>query len=155
MKKLLLLFTVCALIASCSSESEEENEETKEKNEVESPEKVEETTTEIKETPPTEETVSKDPHVMDWEKVKKAILDKDIPGVGAFASSDAVDSEMLIKSMEKESFTEALASASFADLVEEDAALIFRAEDAASTISIYFTKGESGLALDFYMDVPK
>jgi len=58
----------------------------------------------------------------EWEVFKEAIINKDIKGVSAFASSDAID-----------------------DTVDEDG------EKGGSTIVISFTEGEQFLELDYFL----
>jgi len=99
----------------------------------------------------------------DWETFKKAVVNKDIPGMGAFASSDAVDSEMLLTILSDADFLQILKNTKYKDLKEvtNDGGkfLEFNASikgtdgeyEYESSISIYFSKAEDGLKLDYYL----
>jgi len=99
----------------------------------------------------------------EWEVFKEAILNKDIKGVSAFASSDAIDAEALIMVMDNEVFLQKLKETKYEDLVVNETdvgiSIEFHAIETAidadgnevgSAITIFFTEGEQFLELDYF-----
>ena len=102
----------------------------------------------------------------DWGVFKKAVLDQDIRGVGAFASSDAVDSEALISSLHAdEEYIKILKATTYDDLkvteggdgsmLLEFAATVSGSDEEGneyeSGIFVYFSQGDPSLLLEYYM----
>ena len=152
MKKLLFLPLILSLFA-CKNDSK----------------KIEETDpiiidTIVAETTQLEKPESKYHYDQDWERFKTAVINKDIKGMAAFASSDEIDSEALLNSLSDESFLKKLNSTTYDDLTTEEQGeftfLVFSTEikgtdeegnEYESGISLYFTQGETSLLLDYYL----
>ena len=102
-----MAFASCANEESVNTESEEVTTEETSAEEVEQKEVMEETVTEEP------EIVSKYQYDKDWEIIKEAILNQDIPGLGAWAGSDAFDAEMFMMMAQEEWVIEALNQTSY------------------------------------------
>ena len=100
----------------------------------------------------------------DWNNIKTAIINKDIKGVGAYASNDEVDSEMLINVMHEPAILKQLRSTSYDDLETEEQGenvyLVFSAYETAtddegnevgSGISLYLLQGDPNLLIEYYI----
>tara|TARA_B110000091_G_C13672456_1_gene414330 strand:- start:189 stop:683 length:495 start_codon:yes stop_codon:yes gene_type:complete len=100
----------------------------------------------------------------EWEVFKEALLNKDIKGVSAFASSDAIDAEALIIVMDNEMFLQKLRETKYEDLEVNDTKLGVSIEfhvieagmdsdgnEVGSAITIFFTEGEQFLELDYFI----
>ena len=99
----------------------------------------------------------------DFERFKDAVKNKDIRGISAFASSDAVDAEEVLGFFNDEDFYNKLMEMTYADLYEQDndgmVQLVcsvnvsgeFEGEIYESAVVLYFSKGETSLMLDTYM----
>lgn len=111
-----------------------------------------------------EETVSKYNYEQDWEVIKEAILNGDIPGVGAWAGSDAVDAEYLIMGASESFVIEALKNTSYDDLTTEEQGdetyLVFYAEETytdedgnetGSSFALYLRQGDPSLLIEYYI----
>ena len=156
MMKTFLTLSAIALLFSCQDVTVSTDELV---------EKAEDLTEEISENNSEETTQDEEsPEVdynEDWTRFKSAVIAKDLQGIGAFASSDDVDAEELLKYMETPAFLEALKKSSFDDLelevTEAGSSYVFQALDSEtnedgfemeSAIHMYFTKGENGLEYD-------
>jgi hypothetical protein len=100
----------------------------------------------------------------EWEVFKEAIINKDIKGVSAFASSDVIDAEALIMVMDNEIFLKKLKETKYKDLevneTELGISIEFHAIETAidengnevgSAVTIFFTEGERFLELDYFV----
>ncbi|MBL4705024.1 MAG: hypothetical protein JKY54_10910 [Flavobacteriales bacterium] len=118
------------------------------------------TTTVIEESP----TESRYHYDEDWERFKTALINKDIPGVSAFASSDAIDAEMIVNAFTDSNFLKQLEAATYTDLVAntkgEEVILEFSASfsisdeegnEYESALFLYFSQGETGLLLENFL----
>jgi hypothetical protein len=103
-------------------------------------------------------------YAKDWEKFKTAVANNDMKGVSAFASSDEVDAETLLMVLSVEPYISALAGTKFEDMkvnnLDEGRAFEFYAEETGvddegnevgSSVTIYFTLGDNGLELDYFI----
>lgn len=112
----------------------------------------------------TPEIESKYQYDKEWEVFKEAILNKDIKGVAAFASSDAVDAEALIVVMDNEVLLQKLRETKYEDLTVNTTDLGVSIEfhaiestvdeegnEIGSAITIFFTEGEQFLELDYFV----
>ncbi len=143
--KILILATMFFLMVSCGETKKPLNTTT--------------TPTEVL----TEEAKPINSYEKEWETFKKAVLTKDIKGISAFASSDAVDAEALLEALSGENFLDTLKETSFNDLTvtksEQGESLEFHAEvtgtddegnEVGSGVTIYFSKGKH-LELDYFI----
>lgn len=100
----------------------------------------------------------------DWEVFKAAVINKDIKGVSAFASSDKVDSEFLVRAFQEPDFLDVLKETNYSDLTVElsdgEEVRVYscelkgtdqRGNKYESGLYMYFTQGESGLLLDNFI----
>lgn len=147
---LILIASLSILIQACGSETT---------TEVTTPETKKDTAVAI------EEVISPvDSYAADWETFKQAVLNKDIPGMSAFASSDAIDSESLLASMSEDYILEALENTAYEDLTMNEAegvmTVIFEVsiegtDDEGATvgsgITLYFSQDAGRLLLDTYI----
>lgn len=96
-----------------------------------------------------------------WESFKTAVVNKDIKGVSAFASSDKIDAEFVVQAFSDPEFLALLKKAKYEDLEidnsSEEEILKFSgyletSDDEGniyeSGLYLYFTKGETGLLLE-------
>lgn len=166
MKKLLLpVFVLAIAFSSCSDSegAEEGNKETQKKEQT----KPDEETSENKEGEPKpveEEIQSKYAYDQDWEMIKEAIINQDIPGLGAWAGSDAFDAELFIGMAQEDWVMEALKNTSYEDLKVEDMEdgvyLVFYAEiigmddegnEYGSSMTLYMSQGDPNLLVEYYI----
>jgi hypothetical protein len=100
----------------------------------------------------------------DWETFKKSVLDKNIQGIAAFASSDEIDSETLLTYLSDEEILKQLKLTSFNNLTSEIqgesnylvfSVLLNEFDDDGnqyeSGIYLYFIKSDTNLMLDYYL----
>ena len=100
----------------------------------------------------------------DWNRFKEAVINKDIPGVSAFASSDMIDSEVIVDAFGDPEFLELLKNATYNDLTTDtegpEVLLVFSAAIAGededgnvyeSGLYLYFSQGETGLLLENFL----
>lgn len=93
----------------------------------------------------------------DFANIKEAILNKDIPGLAAYASSDAIDAELIIQSFHADpEYIRQLKSFSYKDLKVEDGGLVLsvmvsgsdeEGNEYESGLYLYFSQGEPNLEL--------
>jgi hypothetical protein len=144
---LFILFSFVAL-ASCNETKTNTNTE----NEVE-----------VKTTEPEIEVLSVN-YEQDWELFKEAIIAKDIQKVAAYFESDNLDAEQVIFSFHEDYVLPKFKSSTLNDLKTENIEgleyLVFYAEitglddegyEVGSSYSFYFSKGEKGLQLVYYI----
>ncbi|MDG1477639.1 MAG: hypothetical protein P8Q14_10870 [Vicingaceae bacterium] len=151
----LIFFTILLLaIFSCNNTTKDQSTE----NDIKKIEKVKDLAN--KEV----ETESKYQYDKEWEVFKEAVINKDIKGVAAFASSDAIDAEFLITVMDNEILLQKLRETKYEDLkvneTEQGVSLEFYAiettidedgNEVGSAISIFFTEGDQFLELDYFV----
>ena len=99
-------------------------------------------------------------YVKDWEAIKKAIIDKDIPGLGKFAGNDEVDSESLMTYANESHILQVLESYEFKHLkVEEQNGVTYHVfygyvqlgdDEPKKELSIYMIKGKTNLTIDYF-----
>jgi hypothetical protein len=101
----------------------------------------------------------------DFEVFKQAVKNKDIQGVSAFASSDAIDAEEVLMYFEDPVFLDKLMAMTYDDLTVTDEEGVISlvcsvnvtgdaGEDGElfeSAVILYFTQGDSSLELDMVM----
>lgn len=152
MKKTIMIFTISLLSLSCGAETEGKTDK--------NPEKIE-----VKSAVNTEKTAEKKADFeKDWERFKTAVLNNDLQGVGAFASSDAIDSENLLLLFSDDTFKKILKDTKFADLKEvtndsgkylEFSATVSGSDDEGtiyeSGVYLYFTTANNKLELEYYL----
>jgi hypothetical protein len=161
--KLFIWMLLLMVIVSCKSTVEEKSSEVEIVQLEISPEAttLEKEVVAEKEAPEIE---SKYQYDKEWEVFKEAILNKDVKGVAAFASSDAVDAEALIMVMDNEILLQKLRETKYDDLTvsttDLGASIEFHAiesiideegNEIGSAITIFFTEGEQFLELDYFV----
>jgi len=100
----------------------------------------------------------------DWDRFKEAVISKNIQGVSAFASSDAIDAELLVDAFSDSDFLEQLRVATYDDLTTdiegEEVLLVFSAtmsgsdeegNEYESGVYLYFSQGENSLLLENFL----
>lgn len=159
LKSMIALFTwatVSFAFLSCADDSEKGSK--KEKTEESNPKEVKSEETKPYEKKEIEN--SKDQYAKDWEAIKKAIKEKDIPGVGKFAGSDAVDAELLINLASDHHIYQVLESYEFQDLkVEKENGNTYHVmyaysqqnDEPKKELSIYMSKGEEHLVIEYFI----
>lgn len=166
MKKLLLPVFVLAIAFNSCSESEGAEDGNKD-TQSEEQTKTDDATSENEEVDPKsveEEIQSKYAYDQDWEMIKEAIINQDIPGLGAWAGSDAFDSELFIGMAQEDWVMEALKNTTYDDLLVEDMEdgvyLVFYAEitgvddegtEYGSSISLYMSQGDPSLLVEYFI----
>ena len=159
----ILILGVTASLFSCSEASTESDPTV----EIETPKEavIEQTDSENPETITEDEAISSRYHYdEDWEVFKTAVINKDIKGVSAFASSDNIDAEILIDAFKDPDFLAALKKATYDDLEVDssgdDVFLVFSCAIEGSDeegnvyesgLYLYFTQGETGLLLENFL----
>lgn len=98
---------------------------------------------------------------IDWDVFVQAIIDKDLPGVSSFASSDSIDAEYLINALSHPAVLNILRKTDYADLepiksnnTGDKILYEFSADDTKDkkiidSVKLYFTQ-EDTLVLDYY-----
>lgn len=162
----LVLFSACGEEKPADETTDNHSEETIQEDAVIEEVATEEIISEVEEAVPDnlDEIVSNYNYDQDWELIKAAILDKDIPGLGAWAASDEVDSEYLIMGASEEFVIQALKNTTYEDLKVEESGdevyLVFYAEEIAtddegneygSSFSIYLKQGDPNLLVAYYI----
>jgi len=100
----------------------------------------------------------------DWEIFKTAIINSDLQGISAYASSDAVDAQVVIDAFADPDFMAQLKAATYDDLSTNDTEfgveLVFSASVSGSDdegneyesgLELHFTQGELNLEFDYIM----
>lgn len=161
--KYLVVVAISALMISCGAKAEKEIEtETVEAEVTEVVKEVESTESEEITDPVIEEVVESKYHYdEDWERFKIAVINSDLQGVGAFASSDAIDAQVVIDAFAAPDFMAQLKAATYDDLTTNDTEfgvqLVFSASVSGSDeegneyesgVYLYFSQGELSLELD-------
>jgi hypothetical protein len=159
MKKTLIAIPVIALMIGCGSV---EITEAPTSNAVDPTDTIEQTIDE--EEPAVEEVVeTQSIYEQGFDTFKEAIKNKDIQGVSAFASSDAIDAEEVLMYFGDQEFMDKLMSMTYADLRTEESdagqSMVCSVNVSGETdgevfesaIVLYFTEGESSLELDMVM----
>lgn len=151
-----LYFSILLIIVSlsCKNTTEDQPKE-KEINKVEQEQKA---------VVEREEVESNYQYDKEWEVFKEAVINKDIKGVSAFASSDAVDAEFLITVMDNEILLQKLKNTKYEDLEVNETELGVSVEfhaiettidedgnEIGSAITIFFTEGDQFLELDYFV----
>lgn len=166
MKKRIFSIILAALILSSCSEEPQESAPSNQ-------EQTNETETSNSTSPKVEEddNVNQDSEISsryhydeDWEVFKTAVINKDIKGVAAFASSDNIDAEIIVEAFSDPDFLSVLKNASYDDLEVdtsgEEVMLVFscavEGDDGEGNIFesglyLYFTQGETGLLLENFL----
>ncbi len=111
-----------------------------------------------------EEISSRYNYDQDFEVFKTAVINKDIKGVSAFASSDIVDAEFLVQAFEDPDFLADLKKATYDDLTVDtsgdEVLLVFSSSvegsddegnEYESGVYLYFSQGETGLLLENFL----
>jgi len=160
----LIFFTILLLaIFSCNNTTKDQSTE----NDIKKIEKVKDLANKEVEkeiVPEKVEKESKYQYDKEWDIFKEAVINKDIKGVAAFASSDAIDAEFLITVMDNEILLQKLRETKYENLkvneTELGVSLEFYAIETAidedgnevgSAISIFFTEGDQFLELDYFV----
>lgn len=161
MKKIVLtLFTISLGLHSCAESDGNNHEgESSEAATVSNDDVITDETDQ-----PEEEIVSKYAYDKDWEMIKEAIINKDIPGLGAWAGSDAFDAEMFIGMAQEDWVMDALKATSYDDLkteeMEDGVYLVFYAEitgmddegnEYGSSITLYMSQGDPNLMVEYFI----
>ena len=166
MNKILIAAILSTGFISCSESSSKEEPGVKNSH-VDSTvvESVIEKTEEIEVVEEVDEVVeSRYQYDKDWERFKEAVVAKDIRGVSAFASSDAIDAEILIDAFSDPEFLEMLKVATYEDLETNtdgpEVLLVFSAavsgsdeegNEYESGLYLYFSQGEQSLMLENFL----
>ena len=162
MKQFFLITGALLFLSACSETSEEHQESPKENI-------LEAIVAEIQDALPTEleteeKAASRYHYDEDFEVFKTAVINKDIRGVSAFASSDNIDAEIIIEAFSDPDFLKQLTAATYHDLTTDtsgdDVLLVFSAsmegDDGEGNIFesglyIYFSQGETSLLLENFL----
>jgi len=161
MKKITVLLGCFALLSlvSCSEKEESNEVATEHVEEVVEAAVIEEVAAE--EVVVEEVVESKFHYDQDWDRFKEAVINQDLQGVGAFASSDAVDAQIVIDLFADPEFLDQLKAATYDDLTVNDTEFGVQLEFSASLsgsdeegneyesgVYLYFSQGETSLELD-------
>ncbi|MDG1330978.1 MAG: hypothetical protein P8P74_01505 [Crocinitomicaceae bacterium] len=101
----------------------------------------------------------------DFEIFKTAVINKDIKGVSAFASSDMIDAEMLVDAFQDPDFLAMLKKATYDDLTEDTTSgdevllvlscMVEGSDDEGNTFEsglyLYFSQGDPSLLLENFI----
>lgn len=135
-----------------ADEKKEDKKEAKTEKEAEDVEKEE----------PKEEVIEEsakennEQYAKDWEELKTAIKNKDIPGVGKFAAHDGIDAAELVERANDHHIIQVLESYEFEHLKKEEKdgqtnyimyAYTQQNDGPKKELEIYLVKGESGLQI--------
>ena len=163
----ILLLGLTASLFSCSEATDEtlpvDTEEVSTDTEVEEePDQDQSESTET--TEESDEISSRYNYDQDWEIFKTAVINEDIKGVSAFASSDEIDAEMLVEAFQDPDFLSALKKATYEDLTVETSGdeelLVFScaiegSDDEGNTyesgLYLYFSQGDPSLLLENFL----
>ena len=168
----ILALALSAGLFSCSETPEDANStDTVEENQTETTEDNETAVVETSDSEGAEaakegdEIVSRYNYEQDWEVFKTAVINKDIKGVSAFASSDIIDAEMLVDAFQDPDFLSALKKATYEDLKVDtergdEVLLVFScllegSDDEGNTFEsglyLYFSQGDPSLMLENFI----
>jgi hypothetical protein len=152
----MLAFVGVFAFASCGDDAKKDDKKKEDKKEEKKEEVKEDVETKVEEVKESNDAQ----YVKDWEEIKKAIVAKDIPGLGKFASSDAVDSEVLMNLANEFHILQVLESYEFKHLkVEEKEGNTYHVfygytqqdNDPKKELWIYMSKGETNLMVDYFV----
>ena len=141
------------VLVSCGSE---EKKDDKKKEKTEKKDDAEAHNSDEKVEPKEASSENNDQYSKDWEEIKTAIKNKDLPGVGKFAAHDGIDAEELIERANDHHIWQVLESYAFEDLQKKDQdgqnyhvmyAYSQQDDGPKKELEIYLTKGETNLQI--------